>query len=125
LSILNLQDTAFSHETDISETVLLNICKGKNKPSFDVIEKIITRYPAINAEWLITGKGAMLNKRLQKPALSYDNISLPIFSMGQIGDILTTEWKVSDRQLGSVMIPSFQNGSVPISVSGSLRRLVS
>lgn len=32
---------------------------GRNKPSIDFIQKLITRFKNISAEWLITGKGEM------------------------------------------------------------------
>lgn len=62
LEYLDITRYKFSHETGISETVLLNIYKCKNKPSFDVIEKILNHYPTINAEWFLTGKGEMLKR---------------------------------------------------------------
>lgn len=52
----------FSQESGISETVLLNISKGKNKPSADFIEKLLNNYRAIDANWLISGNGSMLKK---------------------------------------------------------------
>lgn len=50
----------FSKETGISESVLLNIYKGKNKPGFDFLLKLLHRYEGINANWLLTGEGEML-----------------------------------------------------------------
>ncbi len=52
----------FSQETGISEAVLLNIYKYKNKPSYDIIEKLLNKYIVIDANWLLTGKGEMLRK---------------------------------------------------------------
>lgn len=49
-----------SQETGISEAILNNIDKNKNKASIDVVEKILNNYSAINSEWLVTGKGEML-----------------------------------------------------------------
>jgi len=52
----------FSQETGISDAVLFNIYKGKNKPSFDLIEKILNKYKLIDANWLLTGEGAMFKE---------------------------------------------------------------
>lgn len=49
-----------SQETGVSETVLLNISKGKNKPSVDILNKLLNKYKAIDANWLLTGEGEML-----------------------------------------------------------------
>ena len=57
----------FSQETGVSDAVLFNIYKGKNKPSFDVIEKILNTYRSIDANWLLTGEGTMFR---EEPSLS-------------------------------------------------------
>jgi transcriptional regulator with XRE-family HTH domain len=38
-----------------------NFRAGKTNPSFDFVEKLLTRYPMINANWLIVNKGEMFN----------------------------------------------------------------
>jgi hypothetical protein len=50
-----------SHDTGISEQVLLNIYKGNNKPSLETIERIV-KVHKVNANWLISGDGDMLNE---------------------------------------------------------------
>jgi transcriptional regulator with XRE-family HTH domain len=52
-----------SQETGISEAVLLNIYKGNNKPSLDVVVKLLNSYKVINTNWLIFGKGNMLTEK--------------------------------------------------------------
>ena len=51
----------FSKKTGVSESVLLNISKGKNKPGYELLYKILNFYEAIDARWLITGIGNMIN----------------------------------------------------------------
>ncbi|NLF42312.1 MAG: helix-turn-helix transcriptional regulator [Bacteroidales bacterium] len=61
LEYLGISRYKFSQATGISEAVLVNIYKDKNKPSVDFIEKTLNKYKVINAQWLITGHGEMLN----------------------------------------------------------------
>ncbi|HEY9124668.1 MAG TPA: helix-turn-helix transcriptional regulator [Bacteroidales bacterium] len=60
IEYLNISRYRFAHETGISEVNLLNIYKGKNKPSIDLIEKILHKYEVLNPTWLLTGEGEML-----------------------------------------------------------------
>jgi len=60
IDYLNISRYKFAQETGISEVNLLNIYKGKNKPSLDLIEKILHKYEVLNPTWLITGEGEML-----------------------------------------------------------------
>lgn len=63
LMLLNgLNFNSFGKLIDTSDVVIRNVITGRNKPSFDIIEKILLAFESINAEWLITGGGEMLKK---------------------------------------------------------------
>jgi transcriptional regulator with XRE-family HTH domain len=53
----------FSKKSGISESSILNIYKANNKPSYDFIEKVLSVYEVVNARWLLTGEGEMLNSK--------------------------------------------------------------
>lgn len=41
----------------IQRSGISHILSGRNKPGFDFIHKFLLKFPHVNAEWLITGKG--------------------------------------------------------------------
>jgi hypothetical protein len=49
-----------------SDVVIGNIIKGRNKPSFEFIEKLIQTFDWINHTWLLTGQGHMLKPESTK-----------------------------------------------------------
>lgn len=54
---------AFGRKADIQSGVLAGIIAGrKNKPSFDVLQKLLTGYPSVNPNWLIFGQGTMIKE---------------------------------------------------------------
>ena len=51
---------AFANEIGVDTSVLNNIMSPsgrKGKPSFDTLQKIAVKYPRVNVDWLVTGKG--------------------------------------------------------------------
>ncbi|HOT14591.1 MAG TPA: helix-turn-helix transcriptional regulator [Bacteroidales bacterium] len=44
----------------IQRSGLSHILSGRNKPGYDFMEKLLLKFPDLNAEWLILGKGNML-----------------------------------------------------------------
>lgn len=54
---LGLTPTAFADEIGIQRSGLSHILKGRNRPSLDVVQKIVARYPDINLAWLVNGTG--------------------------------------------------------------------
>ncbi|MBN1180946.1 MAG: helix-turn-helix transcriptional regulator [Bacteroidales bacterium] len=54
-----LSSTRFADEIGVQRSSISHILSGRNKPSFDFIEKMLLTYPNLNAQWLIVGKGSM------------------------------------------------------------------
>lgn len=42
---------------EVQRSGLSHILSGRNKPGFDFINKLLTKFPSLNSDWLITGKG--------------------------------------------------------------------
>ncbi len=52
--ILNIQRSGISH-----------ILAGRNKPSYDFLQRLINHFPEIDANWLLTGKGSIYKDDLK------------------------------------------------------------
>lgn len=60
----------FSRKIGVTPSVISNITgQRKGKPSFEVIEKIISAFAEIDARWLVTGEGDMLRKTINTTLL--------------------------------------------------------
>ena len=64
-----LSPSRFADILGVQRSGISHILSGRNKPGFDFIEKIVIKFPDINAEWLITGKGKMYKETPLSPAL--------------------------------------------------------
>ena len=60
-----LSATRFADIIGVQKSSISHILSGRNKPSFDFIEKILIKFPYINPEWLILGKGNMYRASVQ------------------------------------------------------------
>jgi transcriptional regulator with XRE-family HTH domain len=57
LQLEQLSPARFADILGVQRSGISHILSGRNKPGFDFIEKVLTKFPEMNAEWLITGKG--------------------------------------------------------------------
>lgn len=66
--LLGIQPSGISH-----------ILGGRNKPSFDLVQKILRRFPKINPDWLLLDKGEMYRVVNIQPTdeMSEQNITAP------------------------------------------------
>jgi transcriptional regulator with XRE-family HTH domain len=61
----NLTATKFADEIGVQRSSISHILSGRNNPSFEFIQKILSRYKTLNAEWLVQGTGSMFKKAEQ------------------------------------------------------------
>jgi transcriptional regulator with XRE-family HTH domain len=58
---LNLNHSQFSDKIGVQRSSISHILSGRNKPSYDFLQKIFIAYPDLNADWLILGRGSVNN----------------------------------------------------------------
>jgi transcriptional regulator with XRE-family HTH domain len=63
--------TKLADSINVQRSSISHILSGRNKPSFDFIQKLLNKFPEINAQWLITGKGNMLIEQSEPKQMPY------------------------------------------------------
>ena len=67
LSAENLTQSQFADSIGVARASISHILAGRNKPGFEFVENLARRYPALNIEWFITGKGRMYKSASDTP----------------------------------------------------------
>ena len=60
MEYLGYSSSQFADSLEVPRAVLSHILSGRNKPSLDVIIKILANTEKVNSDWLLHGKGEML-----------------------------------------------------------------
>ncbi|WP_341901221.1 helix-turn-helix transcriptional regulator [Fluviicola taffensis] len=47
---------SFADRIGVQRSNVSHVLSGRNKPSFDFVEKLLIAFPRVSAEWLFTGK---------------------------------------------------------------------
>ena len=58
-----LGQAQFAAAIGIQRAGVSHILSGRNKPSLEVVQKILTRFPKLNPDWLLTGQGELKSPR--------------------------------------------------------------
>ena len=62
-----LKPSLLAKNLDVNRATISHILSGRNKPSIDFLEKLLSAYPNFNLNWLISGIGFMNINELDKP----------------------------------------------------------
>lgn len=57
LELEQLSNARFADMMGIQRSSVTHLLSGRNKPGYDFLSKFAIKFPQINIEWLITGKG--------------------------------------------------------------------
>jgi transcriptional regulator with XRE-family HTH domain len=71
-----LSPAQFADQMGIQRSGVSHILSGRNKPGFDFFFTFLQKFPAVNLEWLISGRGKMYKDVETKP-LFPDYAGLP------------------------------------------------
>jgi transcriptional regulator with XRE-family HTH domain len=55
MKLNDLTASAFADEIGVQRSSISHVLSGRSKPSLEFIQKILTRYPKVSADWLIAG----------------------------------------------------------------------
>ena len=103
LKTQNLTSSQFADEIGVQRSSISHILSGRNNPSLEFVTKILKRFPDINSEWILFGKGSMYresesslksksDKKLvaQADLLSFDdepeNVEMPAINQALLQD---------------------------------------
>ena len=62
LNAENITQAQFADSIGVTRASISHIISGRNKPSYEFISEMMKKYPRLNPEWLILGKGRMYNE---------------------------------------------------------------
>ena len=57
LELENLSPARLADMLGVQRSGVSHILSGRNKPGFDFIQKLLTKFPSLSADWFLTGKG--------------------------------------------------------------------
>ena len=83
----NITATKLATDIGVQRSSISHILSGRNKPSYDLIYKILEKYPYLNAEWLVMGKGNMYKDNRQTEEEKKDLNDINLFTRQEKSDI--------------------------------------
>ena len=122
IEFLNLTPSKFADEIDVPRSSISHILSGRNKPSLDFVKKIVDRFPDIEIEWIIFGKGNIskdksnddfekdkiaVNEELITDELPVESAKSDLFSTAKSED--RVEYKTLDKKQDSKLNEIFEN----------------
>lgn len=63
LAAENVTQSQFADSINVARASISHIVAGRNKPGYDFITAVMRRYPDLNIEWLLCGKGKMYKEK--------------------------------------------------------------
>ena len=62
IDALGITQKDFAQQIGTSAAALSHITSGRNRPSLELVLKILNKHPNVNSDWLLFGKGSMVKQ---------------------------------------------------------------
>lgn len=116
LDLENLSPAQLADRLGVQRSGISHILSGRNKPSFELLQRVVQSFPEISAEWLITGNGKPLKEQNQAAASGAASSAASGAASG------ATSGAANSRSSGTTpsISPSTTSGSNNSSTSGTI-----
>lgn len=74
LSAENITQAQLADNLNVVRASVSHILSGRNNPGYDFIKALMEKYPKLNIEWLIFGKGKMYKDSPAETLLQFDEV---------------------------------------------------
>lgn len=122
LAAENISQSQFAETIGVARASVSHVLAGRNKPSFDFIERMCKHYPSLNLEWLISGKGRMFKSPIatnsEASGLEYE-AAAGIFTPAQ-DDIIARD---DDEYSAQIPVPPVVEGATEAERKASAEKL--
>lgn len=77
LELEQLKPAQFADIMGIQRSNVSHILSGRNKPGFDFIQKFLLKFPSVNPDWLLLGRGKPLREQSPTTQIQQQRDSSP------------------------------------------------
>ncbi len=71
LEYYSISATAFAEKMDFNRSTISHLLSGRNKPSLEFVMKLLQKFPEVEMNWLLSGKGSF-------PAISSEDKNISV-----------------------------------------------
>lgn len=94
----NLSPSKFAEIIGVQRSSISHILSGRNKPSFDLIHSILTKFPKVSPDWLLMGNGNIYRQMVQGSLFDSAAHSIPFEPKPPADNPAIEPTKASDKQ---------------------------
>ena len=120
LDLENLSPAQLADRLGVQRSGISHILSGRNKPSFELLQRVVQSFPEISAEWLITGNGKPLKEQNQAAASGAASSAASGATSGTASSAANSRSSGTTPSTTPSISPSTTSGSNNSSTSGTI-----
>lgn len=120
LDLENLSPAQLADRLGVQRSGISHILSGRNKPSFELLQRVVQSFPEISAEWLITGNGKPLKEQNQAAASSATSGAASGATSSATSSAANSRSSGTTPSITPSISPSTTSGSNNSSTSGTI-----
>ena len=131
LTMENLSPARFAEKLGIQRSGVSHLLSGRNKPSFEFLQRMMNAFPDVNYEWLVLGKGRpykndhSLLENTPKPLLFTEpDESEPFENEGLFSDYQEFDSEIPPAQVAENRVKAVPTTATPSESGKKIARII-
>lgn len=120
LAAENISQAQLADSLKVARAGISHIMSGRNKPSYDFLAALMNRYPRLNIEWLMFGKGKMYKDLQESAEIPVSTFEDDLFS----NQIPQEEPKIIENIEIPTSINSFENKAQDVVKQRNVKKII-
>lgn len=116
LSAENISQAQFADSINVVRASVSHVLSGRNNPSYEFIKAIMSKYPLLNIEWLMLGKGKMYRESAKEAPVEQSE------EIMQDSDLLFSDADYENKP-EEVITPPVHQSNINIASTTNINRL--
>lgn len=96
----DMSPSLFADAIGVQRATISHILSGRNNPSLDFVQKVLARFPKLNPDWILSGKGSIW-REAEKDAKAEENARTRIREMAVQPKLFADEAKPASEAVNT------------------------
>ena len=105
LSAENITQAQFADNINVVRASVSHVLSGRNNPSYEFIRSIMMKYPKLNIEWLMFGKGKMYKDSQTPEETRAENLLFPEQDLYAVKNEIPAYIETEETESPAVQVP--------------------
>jgi len=117
LEEIKMSPSLFADAIGVQRATISHILSGRNNPSLDFVQKVLLKFPELNPDWILSGKGEIWRKPMIQNVHTTERVTMKPSRNQSYQPELFSDFEAPQKPAGKVYVAEVQKAEKPYEIN--------